>query len=137
MNPLLLGPLVDLIGKISDKIWPDPAAKIAAQTELLKMQQAGELAILEKLGQSDSAQVEINKIEAASDDKFKGYWRPALGWAHHERSSMLERGPVDLVMALALIHHLAISNNVPLPVVADYDGDGRADPAVWYRANAQ
>ena len=40
MNPLLLGPLVDLIGKISDKIWPDPAAKIAAQTELLKMQQA-------------------------------------------------------------------------------------------------
>ena len=45
---------------------------------------------------------------------------PALGWAHHERSSMLERGPVDLVMALALIHHLAISNNVPLPVVADF-----------------
>lgn len=80
MNPLLLGPLVDLIGKISDKIWPDPAAKIAAQTELLKMQQAGELAILEKLGQSDNAQTEINKIEAASDDKFKGYWRPALGW---------------------------------------------------------
>lgn len=80
MNPLLLGPLVDLIGKISDKIWPDPAAKIAAQTELLKMQQAGELAHLEKLSASDSAQTEINKIEAASDDKFKGYWRPALGW---------------------------------------------------------
>lgn len=45
---------------------------------------------------------------------------PALGWAHRERSSMLQRGPVDLVMALALIHHLAISNNVPLPVVADF-----------------
>jgi len=45
---------------------------------------------------------------------------PALGWAHRERSSMLERGPVDLVMALALIHHLAISNNVPLPVVAEF-----------------
>ena len=80
MNPLLLGPLVDLIGKISDKIWPDPAAKIAAQTELLKMQQAGELAILEKLGQSDNAQADINKIEAASDSKFKSGWRPALGW---------------------------------------------------------
>ena len=80
MNPLLLGPLVDLIGKISDKIWPDPAAKIAAQTELLKMQQAGELAILERLGQSDSAQVEVNKIEAASDSSFKSGWRPALGW---------------------------------------------------------
>lgn len=80
MNPLFLGPLVDLVGKISDKVWPDPAKKIEAQTALLQMQQSGELAMLEKLGQSDSAQTEINKIEAASDDKFKGYWRPALGW---------------------------------------------------------
>ncbi len=45
---------------------------------------------------------------------------PALGWAHHERESLLERGPVDLVMALALIHHLAISNNVPLASVAQF-----------------
>ena len=44
----------------------------------------------------------------------------ALGWAHTERESLLERGPVDLVMALALIHHLAISNNVPLEAVADF-----------------
>ena len=80
MSPLLLGPLVDLVGKISDKVWPDPAKKLEAQTALLQMQQSGELATLEKLGQSDNAQTEINKIEAASDDKFKGYWRPALGW---------------------------------------------------------
>ena len=80
MSPLLLGPLVDLVGKISDKVWPDPAKKIEAQTALLQMQQSGELAMLEKLGQSDNAQTEINKIEAASDDKFKSYWRPALGW---------------------------------------------------------
>jgi len=39
---------------------------------------------------------------------------PGLGWAHRERGSLLTRGPVDLVMGLALIHHLAISNNVPL-----------------------
>ncbi len=45
---------------------------------------------------------------------------PALGWAHCERESLLERGPVDLVMGLALIHHLAISNNVPLSSVAQY-----------------
>lgn len=42
---------------------------------------------------------------------------PALGWAHHERSSLAERGPADLVLALALIHHLAIGNNVPMPLV--------------------
>ena len=80
MSPLLLGPLVDLVGKISDKVWPDPAKKIEAQTALLQMQQSGELAMLEKLGQSDSDQVEVNKIEAASDSSFKSGWRPALGW---------------------------------------------------------
>jgi hypothetical protein len=45
---------------------------------------------------------------------------PALGWAHRERASLAERGPADLVMALALVHHLAISNNVPLPAVAEF-----------------
>jgi len=45
---------------------------------------------------------------------------PAQGWAHAERLSLLERGPADLVMALALIHHLAIGNNVPLPDIAAF-----------------
>jgi ribosomal protein L11 methylase PrmA len=45
---------------------------------------------------------------------------PALGWANEERESFMERGPADMVLALALIHHLAISNNVPLPMLADY-----------------
>ena len=45
---------------------------------------------------------------------------PALGWGHAERSSLLSRGPVDVVFALALIHHLAISNNVPWPLLARF-----------------
>ena len=45
---------------------------------------------------------------------------PALGWDHSERASLLDRGPVDLVMALALVHHLAISNNLPLDRVASF-----------------
>ena len=45
---------------------------------------------------------------------------PALGWAHQERDSFAQRGPADAAMALALIHHLAISNNVPLPSVAEF-----------------
>jgi hypothetical protein len=44
----------------------------------------------------------------------------ALGWHHRERASLLDRGPVDVVMALALVHHLALSNNVPLPQLADF-----------------
>jgi hypothetical protein len=45
---------------------------------------------------------------------------PPLGWANRERDSFGSRGPADLVLALALIHHLAISNNVPLPQLADF-----------------
>jgi len=45
---------------------------------------------------------------------------PALGWAHRERDSLEQRGPVGAVLALGLIHHLAISNNVPLETVAEY-----------------
>lgn len=48
---------------------------------------------------------------------------PGLGWRNSERESMQARGPVDLVMALVLIHHLAISNNVPLLDVANYFAD--------------
>jgi len=45
---------------------------------------------------------------------------PALGWDHDERSSLAARGPADMALALALIHHLAISNNVPLERVARF-----------------
>ena len=45
---------------------------------------------------------------------------PALGWAHRERDSLLGRGPVDCAMALALIHHLCIGNNVPLDRAASF-----------------
>jgi hypothetical protein len=45
---------------------------------------------------------------------------PALGWAGRERLSLEQRGPADAIMALALIHHLAIGNNLPLERVASY-----------------
>jgi hypothetical protein len=43
---------------------------------------------------------------------------PSQGWAHTERESLQARGPADLGLALALVHHLCIGNNVPLPSVA-------------------
>jgi hypothetical protein len=43
---------------------------------------------------------------------------PAQGWDHSEWPSMAGRGPFDAVLALALVHHLAIGNNVPLAGVA-------------------
>ena len=45
---------------------------------------------------------------------------PSLGWHNRERHSLLERTPADALLALAIVHHLAISNNVPLPLLAEY-----------------
>ncbi|HUR35253.1 MAG TPA: class I SAM-dependent methyltransferase [Vicinamibacterales bacterium] len=44
----------------------------------------------------------------------------AMGWAHEERHSLVERGPADLVLALGLIHHLSLSNHVPFGMTADF-----------------
>lgn len=45
---------------------------------------------------------------------------PGIGWANRERASLLERGPAATVLALALIHHLAIGNNLPLEAIARF-----------------
>ncbi len=45
---------------------------------------------------------------------------PAQGWAHAERLSLEQRGPADAVMALALVHHLAIGRNLPLDRIAAF-----------------
>ena len=39
---------------------------------------------------------------------------PSIGWSLEERGSIFDRPKPDLLLALALIHHLAIGNNVPL-----------------------
>lgn len=45
---------------------------------------------------------------------------PAIGWSNCERYSLKERGPVDAALALGLIHHLVISNNLPMGMVAGF-----------------
>ena len=45
---------------------------------------------------------------------------PSIGWGNKERMSLIERGPTDMVLFLALIHHLSISNNVPFDRIASF-----------------
>ena len=47
---------------------------------------------------------------------------PPLGWANQERLSLPARGPTDLALALALLHHLAIANNLPFRRIAEFFG---------------
>lgn len=43
-----------------------------------------------------------------------------LGWRNRERAAFEDRVRPDMVLALALVHHLAIGANVPLPQVVDW-----------------
>jgi hypothetical protein len=45
---------------------------------------------------------------------------PAMGWANRERQSLEQRGPADVCLVLALIHHLALSNNLPFSLISEW-----------------
>ena len=63
---------------------------------------------------------------AASGAKVLPLWldatnpSPSQGWAAGERLGLAERSTADMVLALALIHHLAIAKNVPLDMAVDW-----------------
>ena len=65
--------VLDIGAKLIDKLIPDPSQKAAAQLELVKLQQSGDLAEM-------VAQTDINKIEASSASLFVSGWRPFIGW---------------------------------------------------------
>ncbi len=43
-----------------------------------------------------------------------------IGWANSEREGFADRGPADCGLILALIHHLAIGNNIPFEAMSKY-----------------
>ncbi|MFN8391132.1 MAG: methyltransferase [Bdellovibrionota bacterium] len=45
---------------------------------------------------------------------------PASGWRLRERKSLEQRGRPDLVLFLAIVHHLVITNSVPVTEVLDW-----------------
>lgn len=55
---------------------------------------------------------------------------PGLGWRRKERVPLEDRMRPDTVLALALIHHLVIGRNVPLPEVIDYLASFRCEVVV-------
>ena len=74
------GAVVSIVGRVIDKIIPDPAQKAAAALELAKLQQSGDLAAMTIEANLAQGQIDVNKIEAASEGFFRGGWRPFIGW---------------------------------------------------------
>lgn len=72
--------ILDVGGKLIDKLIPDPQAKAAAQLKLLELQQTGQLAELTADTDLAKGQLAINQVEAASNNLFVAGWRPFIGW---------------------------------------------------------
>jgi hypothetical protein len=72
--------LLPFAEKVLDAIFPDPKTASEAKIKLLELQQSGELAILAAETDLAKGQQEINKVEAASGDRFASRWRPFIGW---------------------------------------------------------
>ena len=99
--------VLDIGGKLIDRLWPDPAQGAAAKLELIKLQQSGDLAQM-------TGQLEINKIEAANANMFVSGWRPAIGWV-----CALALLYQYLVRPLAVAVFAAVGH--PLPVMPGLD----------------
>ncbi len=118
-----------LVGKFIEAAKPSMVWDLGANTGIFS-QQASQKGIFTVSSDIDPSAVEKNYLDCKARKEKNilplvlDLSNPSagIGWANTERSSFTERGPADLVMALALVHHISISNNVPFTQLAEYLG---------------
>lgn len=69
MNILGIGSVIESVGKVADSLITTEKERMQLELEGRKLDQA-----------IDLAQIEVNKVEAASSSVFVAGWRPAIGW---------------------------------------------------------
>ncbi len=72
--------MLDIGGKVIDRLFPDAGQAAAAKLELIKLQQSGELAMMSADVEIAKGQMSTNQAEAASGGLFVAGWRPFIGW---------------------------------------------------------
>lgn len=80
---------------------------------------------------NDSVAVEKNYLECMETGETKvlpllldlSNPSPGNGWRHQETGSLIKRGPANMIFAPALLHNLAISNNLPFNKIAEFFRD--------------
>ena len=108
MDPVTI--LLGIGSKVIDKIWPDPAQRDAAKLELMKMQQAGDLAQLTAETSVMIEQIKVNQAEAQNPSTFVSGWRPAIGWICGAACAWNWIGlPITKVIAVILDHPINLA----------------------------
>jgi len=72
--------LLPLVGKVFDRVFPDPKQAADAKLKLLDMSQKGDLAELDADVRLAVGQMEVNKQEAQHSSIFVAGWRTFVGW---------------------------------------------------------
>lgn len=73
MNPLILGPMLEMGKSLIDRFFPNEEERRKAEADFLKLAMDGEL-------KQVLAQLEINAKEAMSPSVWTSGWRPFYGW---------------------------------------------------------
>jgi hypothetical protein len=74
------GAVINGVVGIIDRIIPDPAARAAAQLQVMQLAQTEQLAELKAQVDLAVAQANTNTAEAANPNLFTSGWRPGAGW---------------------------------------------------------
>ncbi len=116
-----------LVGEYLEALKPERVWDLGANVGIFS-RLASDMGAFTIAFDSDQAAVERNYLKCRQDQEKNllpltidlTNPSPNLGWANRERMTIVERGSADTVLALALIHHLAIGNNVPLDRICEY-----------------
>ncbi len=128
-SPDALSQKKELVASFLDKTRPKMVWDIGANTGVYS-RIAGSRGIQTISFDIDPAAVEKNYLQCVAQGETNilpllldlTNPSPGIGWENQERVSILRRGHADTALALALIHHLAISNNLPFKKIADFFG---------------
>jgi len=76
MNLLGVGSIIEAVGKVADDLITTDKERLEMEVEQRKLDLEEK-----RIDQAtDLAQIEVNKVEAASSSIFVSGWRPAIGW---------------------------------------------------------
>jgi hypothetical protein len=119
---------IDFVNKAVRQVKPKMVWDLGANTGEFSIIAASHGAFVVSID-SDPACTENLYQKICQDDRLKlilpltmdlANPSPGLGWDSRERLSLRDRGPADLLLALALIHHLVFSCCVPLSIIAEW-----------------
>jgi len=74
------GDTVKAIGDTVDKLFTSDEERQEKQNELLKANREFDYLENKLIAEQNTAQAEVNKVEAANTSLFVAGWRPAIGW---------------------------------------------------------